>query len=124
MKLFLLISFFFLGIYSAHAQDAILNNLPSGRYETLLRSSTSKWDKGDIILVDNSHYKLSASTETGDYRFSAAAQKVFFTSGPLKGAVAKTSVQSNKPVILLPVAENQNIGLSLATSDIVAVLKN
>lgn len=112
MKFFLLsvILFFALNI---HAQSPV-QSLPTGKYETVVKTSDSKWERGDIILLDGNKYKLSTSSEAGEYRFSSAAQRLFFTSGPLKSLFAKTSLDNNSPVIVLPVAENDQIGFKLS----------
>jgi hypothetical protein len=112
MKVFLLsIVLFFAS--AAFAQDGV-QTLPTGKYETVTKTTQSKWEKGDIILLDGTKYKLSTTSEEGDYRFSYAAQRIFFTSGPLKGLFAKTSLNKNSPVIVLPVAENDQIGFKLS----------
>ena len=95
-----------------HAQTSNINSLPAGKYETVVKSNQNKWERGDIILLDEHTYKISTGTETGDYKFSVAAQRVFFTSGPLKNLFAKTSFNNQTPVIVLPVAENTQAGLS------------
>ena len=112
MKVFLLsiISFFSLAV---NAQNSV-QSLPTGKYETVIKNMNSKWERGDIILLDGNKYKLSTGDETGDYRFSSAAQRIFFTSGPLKSLFAKTSVTNNSPAIVLPVAENEQIGFKFA----------
>ena len=119
MKLALLtISFWMLALVT-QAQD--VTNLPKGRYESIIRNN-GKWEKGDIQLVDDSHYRLGNSE--GEYRFSATSQRVFFTSGPLKGVFAKTTTTDNAPTILIPLNENQQLGLKLASADVVALFKN
>ena len=110
MKLILLLSLFFISSVVA-AQNSNPNNLPSGRYETMLKQSQNKWDQGDIILVDGSHYKITSNDEIGEYKFSSTAQRVFFKTGPLKNFSAKTSLNNNQPAIVLPVAENAQIGV-------------
>ena len=99
-------------------------NLPIGKYETVLKQSQTKWKQGDIILVDDNHYKITSSTETGEYKFSATAQRIFFVSGPLKTAFAKTILDIGKPTIILPAAENEQQGLKLITTDVFAYFKN
>lgn len=121
MKLFLL--FFFLIISTAVlAQNG--SNLPAGRYETILKQSQNKWHQGDIILVDGNHYKITSNDEIGEYKFSATAQRIIFVSGPLKTVFAKTVLNTDKPTIILPAAENEQQGLKLATADVIAYLKN
>lgn len=100
-----------------------VDRLPAGKYETIIKNN-GKWDKGDIILADEGHYKITSGNETGEYRFSATAQRVFFTSGPLKGIYAKTILSNNSPVILIPLTENQQLGLKLATNDILGYFKH
>lgn len=120
MKLFILsIMFSCVGLVT----KAQVNNLPSGRYETVIKNN-GKWDKGDILLLDEGHYKIGNGNDSGEYRFSATAQRVFFTSGPLKGIFARTTMANNSPAILIPLSENQQLGLKLATGDIVGSLKN
>ena len=112
MKVFLLSIVLFFA-FSVHAQNQV-QSLPTGKYETVIKTNEGKWDRGDIILLDGNKYKLSTSDEQGDYRFSSAAQRIFFTSGPLKSLFAKTSLNNNSPVIVLPVAENDQIGFKLS----------
>jgi hypothetical protein len=121
MKFVLL--FFLFSLLTAFAKAQNVNALPSGKYETMIKNN-GKWDKGDIILVDEGHYRISSNNENGEYRFSATAQRVFFTSGPLKGIYAKTIMSNNSPAIVIPLNENQQLGLRLATADIVGLLKN
>ena len=121
MKLILLLSIFALSAVLAQKNT---NTLPIGKYETILKQSQSKWEQGDIILVDANHYKITSSDEVGEYKFSVTAQRVFFVSGPLKTAFAKTILNTNKPTIVLPAAENEQQGLKLATTDVFAYFKN
>ena len=120
MKLTLLSLVFAVSI-SAQAQN---NNLPTGRYETILKQNQSKWSEGDIILFDANHYKITSSEEVGEYKYSATAQRIIFISGPLKTVYAKTVVNATKPTIILPLAENEQQGVKLVTADVVAHLKN
>lgn len=110
MKAFLLVLIFLTAI-TVNAQK--IESMPTGKYETVVKINQAKWEQGDIILIDGAHYKLSTSEEAGDYKFSSAAQRIFFTSGPLKGLFAKTSIDNNAPAIVLPVAENQQSGVKL-----------
>ena len=120
MKLFLLSSFFVIAV-SVNAQS---NNLPAGRYETILKQSQSKWNQGDIVLIDANRYRITSSEEIGEYKFSATAQRIIFISGPLKTVYAKTTANSDKPTIILPLAENEQQGVKLVTADVIAYLKN
>lgn len=122
MKYFLLTIMFVICYGYAQSQDRQASSLPAGKYETVLKSNQDKWDKGDIIIIDERQYKISTSNEIGEYRFSVTAQRVFFTSGPLKTVFAKTTVNNNNPAIVLPVSENQQAGLKLI-SDIWGYLK-
>jgi hypothetical protein len=112
MKVFLLsLTVFFALHVNAQTQ---LHSLPTGKYETVIKNNENKWERGDIILLDANKYKLSTSDEVGDYKFSSVAQRIFFTSGPLKSLYAKTSVTNDSPAIILPVVENEQIGFKLA----------
>lgn len=99
---------------TVHAQKEV-QSLPTGKYETVLKNKQSKWERGDILLIDANRYKLSSGEETGEYKFSSAAQRIFFISGPLKSLFAKTSVINDDPVIVVPVTENEQIGFKLAS---------
>lgn len=105
------------------AQNKQAADLPVGKYETVLKSNKVKWERGDIIILDEHQYKISTSNEIGEYRFSVTAQRVFFTSGPLKTVFAKTTLDNNNTAIVLPVSENQQTGLKLH-SDIWGYLKH
>lgn len=96
------------------AQSSQVSALPAGRYETVLKDNQNKWDRGDITLIDAAHYKISTSQEIGEYRFSVTAQRVFFTSGPLRSLYARTSLSNDAPAIVLPVNENQQMGTKLS----------
>ena len=109
MKYSLLFALSVLAVLYTKAQT--VSDLPSGKYETRAKTAQNKWEKGDIILIDDNHYKLSSGTETGDYKFSVAAQRIFFTSGPLKGAFTKVVSANGNPVIILPREENGGLGL-------------
>lgn len=113
MKVFLLSVILSLA-FTVNAQKQV-ESLPVGKYETVIKNNKSKWERGDIILLEDNKYKLSTSGETGEYRFSSAAQRLFFTSGPLKSLFAKTSLDNNAPVIVLPVEENDQIGFKLSS---------
>ncbi len=120
MKLFLLSTLFLFTAPSLQAQK--VDHLPAGKYETVIKNK-GKWDKGDLVLLDEGHYKITSTNEAGEYRFSVTAQRIFFTSGPLKGIFAKTTQTNNAPAILIPLTENQQLGFKLATADIVGYLK-
>ena len=110
MKYLLLSAMFIASALITKAQN--VTQLPAGKYETRIKTAQNKWEKGDIILVDDTHYKLSTDNEVGEYKFSVAAQRIFFTSGPLKSAFTKVSSSNGKPVIILPKEENSNLGLT------------
>lgn len=124
MKLFLLSFILLSTVQITKAQDSQVNALPQGRYETVIKSSVNKWEKGDIILLDENNYKISSDSDMGQYRFSITAQRIFFTSGPLKGIYAKVIRNNNAPVIIIPLVENQQIGMKPATADIMGYHKN
>jgi hypothetical protein len=121
MKLFLLLAFYLVTASESGAQENTVQKLPPGKYETKVMNST--WERGDIILLDGEKYKISSSPEIGEYRFSVTAQRIFFTSGSLKGIFALAKQQQNAPVILIPQQENESLGLKLAAADIVCRLK-
>ena len=116
--LLFLLSVFVAGL--GHAQNNQVNSLPSGKYETVVKSTKIKWDRGDIILLDDNKYRVSTSNEIGEYRFSVAAQRIFFTSGPLKNLFARASNANDAPSIVLPAAENAQAGLH---SEVVCYLR-
>ena len=109
MKYSLLFLLFLVSVLFSNAQSA--SDLPAGKYETKTKTAQNKWEKGDIILIDDTHYKLSSGGDVGDYRFSVAAQRIFFTSGPLKSAFTKVAMSNGKSVIILPQEENGSLGL-------------
>lgn len=110
MKVYLLTAFLLLSGLGASAQN--ISSLPTGKYEARLKSAQKGWDKGDIVIVDDSHYKLTGNGEGGEYRFSVAAQRIFFTSGPLKSAFTKVVSANGTTVIVLPPGENSELGLT------------
>jgi len=120
MKIILLLSFLLLAFFT----KAQINNLPSGRYETAVKDKNVKWDKGDILIIDDSHYKITTNNETGEYKFSATAQRIFFTSGPLKSFFAKTTLNGGKPAIIIPASENEQLGLKIASADVWGYYRN
>lgn len=121
MKSFLLFALLLCSTHWLHAQNAAVSNLPPGRYITLLKPGADKWERGDIILLNNNTYRISGGDETGEYRTSITAQRIFFTSGPLRGAFARLIQHNGKPAIELPQAENSH--QQLAAADVIAVLK-
>jgi len=110
MKYTLLFMFFLTSVILTKAQS--VSDLPAGNYETKTKVAQNKWEKGDIIIIDETHYRLSSSADVGDYKFSVAAQRIFFTSGPLKSAFTKVGLAKGKPVIILPQEENGSLGLT------------
>lgn len=110
MKYSLLFAFLMFSVLCSNAQT--VTDLPTGKYETKPKATQNKWDKGDIIILDDDHYKLSGSSDAGEYKFSVAAQRIFFTSGPLKGAFTRVTLANGKPVIILPQEENGSLGLT------------
>ncbi len=122
MKLVLLFSFFTALSLSVLGQKNTKHGLPSGKYETIVKESKNKWKEGDIILLDDTRYKVSSSNEIGEYKVSATAQRIFFISGPLQTVFAKAIINEEKPAILLPAAENEQHGIKLS-SDVVAYFK-
>lgn len=122
MKVALLTVLFTVSI-SATAQTGRVNSLPAGTYEIQTPNSTSKFVTGDIVLIDESHYKLSDESATGDYKFSATAQRVLFISGTLKGAYAKAALISGEPAIIFPSKENGEIGYKLVDTDVWAFFR-
>lgn len=112
MKYSLLSTLFFFCVLFTKAQN--VSELPPGKYETktkVAQVAQNRWDRGDIIILDDSHYKLSSSGDVGDYKLSVAAQRLFFTSGPLKSAFTKVTLVNGRPVIILPMEENESLGL-------------
>ena len=110
MKYSLLSILLLLSVLFSHAQN--VTELSPGKYETKTKVAQNKWERGDIIIIDDSHYKLSSGGEVGDYKFSVAAQRIFFTSGPLKSAFTKVISSKGKAVIILPIEENESLGLT------------
>lgn len=105
----------------ARAQSASVSHLPPGTYQ--VQNNDGKSFKGDIVLLDDSHYKLSAENTVGEYKFSATAQRILFLSGTLKGAFARTTVSGTDPAILLPRKENEELGFKLIQTDLQAFYK-
>lgn len=102
---------------SLKAQDR-LQKLPQGKYEARLQPNQMKWEQGDLQLINESRYSLTSESEAGEYKFSAAAQRVFFTTGPLKGYYASTSTRNGVPAIIFPASENFSFSLH---ADVVAL---
>ena len=120
MKLFLLL-LFFAASTTLQAQSGTVTQLPMGTYQ--VQNGARTGFKGDIILVDNSHYKLSTENTVGEYKFSATAQRVLFLSGTLKGAFARTVANGADLAIVLPLKENENVGFKLIQADLQAFYK-
>ncbi len=110
MKYFLLFTLFLISGILVKAQ---VPDLPQGKYVSADKKNKNTWDRGDIILLNDNTYKLSTADDKGEYRFSATAQRIFFTSGPLKDVFAKILISNNAPAIVLPVAENAQTGIKL-----------
>lgn len=113
MKSFLLFLCFLFSALLCKSQNSQVNKLLPGKYETFTKANQHKWDRGDIVLLDDNRYKISTDEEIGEYKFSVSAQRVFFVSGPLKNFYAKASLKNNNPVIVLPFSENERMGLKL-----------
>lgn len=110
MKSFYLLLILISSAFFVQAQN--VTALSPGKYTTKLKATQNKWEKGDVVLLDDSRYKLSSDAEVGEYRFSAAAQRIFFTSGPLKGAFTKVALNNNKAVIIFPLEQNRELGIT------------
>jgi hypothetical protein len=95
------------------AQSSKVDALPAGTY-AVQSNNTAAWPLGDIVLVDDSHYKTGNENAAGEYKFSVTAQRILFVSGPLKGAFAKTTINGGDPAIILPLKENKEVGFKLA----------
>ena len=120
MKFFLLL-FFTAASFIVQAQASPVGQLPAGTYQ--IQNPGSSAFKGNIVLVDGSHYKLSNETTTGEYKFSATAQRILFLSGTLKGAFARTVTSGSDTVIVLPRKENEDVGFKLIRADLQAFYK-
>lgn len=114
----LLLLFFFAASVTTHAQS--VSQLPLGTYQ--IQNGKTAF-KGDIILIDDSHYKLSTETTVGEYKFSATAQRILFLSGTLKSAFARTVMSGSDPTIVLPLKENAELGFKLVQTDLQAFYK-
>lgn len=101
------------------AQTQPLASLPTGRYQTWVTQGTARWDKGDLLLVDEKRYCITGAADTGMYRASFTAQRIFFVSGPLRGANARLAWYHNQPAIEWPLFENNQH--QLANSSIRAI---
>jgi hypothetical protein len=115
---FLLLFLSFAAATSMQAQQ--VSRLPVGTYQ--IQSGNTGF-KGDIILTDDSHYKLSTENTGGEYKFSATAQRILFLSGTLKGAFARTVLSGTEPAIVLPLKENTDLGFKLVQADLQAFYK-
>ena|SRR5215217_825614 len=120
MKLFLLLLFFSTST-TMRSQPAQVAHLPSGTYQ--VQNNDGKSFKGDIVLIDDSHYKLSSENTVGEYKFSATAQRILFLSGTLKGAFARIVMSGAAPAIVLPRKENEELGFKLIQTDLQAFYK-
>jgi hypothetical protein len=120
MKLSLLLLFFAAAV-SAQAQSGTVSRLPVGTYQ--VQNAGNATFKGDIVLIDDSHYKLSTENTVGDYKFSATAQRILFLSGTLKGAFARAATTGSQTVIALPLKENEETGFKLIQADLQAFYK-
>lgn len=120
MKFFLLL-FFFSTSMLVQAQPGQVKHLPAGTYQ--FQNANGKSFKGDIVVIDESHYKLSTENTVGEYKFSATAQRLLFLSGTLKGAFARTAMSGTDPVIVLPRKENEELGFKLIQTDLQAFYK-
>jgi hypothetical protein len=120
MKLSLLLLFFMASV-AVNAQKERVSQLPAGTYQ--IQGNAGNSFKGDIVLIDDSRYKLSTENTVGEYKFSATAQRVLFLSGTLKGAFARTTSSGTDPVIVLPRKENEAIGFKLVQADLQAFYK-
>ena len=120
MKLSLLLLFLMTSVV-VQAQKDRVSQLPVGTYQ--IQGNAGNSFKGDIVLIDDSHYKLSTENTVGEYKFSATAQRILFLSGTLKGAFARTSISGTDPVIVLPRKENEAIGFKLIQADLQAFFK-
>lgn len=101
-----------IALFALTGEAQNVTTLPPGKYETRVKANQNKWDKGDLVIIDESHYKLGNNSEVGDYRFSVVAQRIFFTSGPLKSAYTKVLLNNNKTVIVFPTEQNSDLGLT------------
>src|SRR5689334_14426260 len=99
MKAVILSVSFLLLVHVVHAQQAPVNTLPPGKYEVVNAVSATQWHLGDVQLLPENKYKLSSSDEVGEYKFSVTAQRIFFTSGPLKSMYARTISSNAGPAI-------------------------
>jgi hypothetical protein len=115
MKSFLLSALALFYFSTSHAQ---VNSLPFGRYETFVKDHQSRWDQGDIILLDNNRYRVSTSEEVGEYKLSVTTQRILFVTGPLKTVFAKLSADSNTPTIVIPREENEQKGIKIVHNDV------
>lgn len=107
-----IILLFLVSFISLFAKAQAVATLPPGKYEAKLKAAQKTWEKGDLILLDENRYKLSTGGDAGEYKFSAAAQRIFFTSGPLKSVFTKVNFVNGKPVIVIPAEENGSLGIT------------
>lgn len=98
--------------FAVVAQSQHVTTITSGKYEAKFKNAARKWEKGDVIILDDNRYKLSSSGDVGEFKFSVAAQRIFFTSGPLKGAYTKVILSNNQPAIVFPIEKNGELGIT------------
>lgn len=115
-----LLSLFMVASVTLNAQTDRIVSLPVGVYE--VQNSTETKLTGNIILLEDGVYRIGNETTTGNYKFSATAQRILFVTGPLKGIFARTVINSGSPSIILPLKENEELGFKLA-QDILALYK-
>ena len=118
MKCYLLTVLTCFCVMSSFAQTEV-SNLPVGAYETWqLNNNTksAKWSGGNLVLLDDKRYRFGDNS--GEYKFSPTAQRIFFVTGELKGAFAQIHTTGPELVILFPQKENERLGNKLFSSDI------
>lgn len=118
MKVYLL-TLFTLVSFAVQAQNKV-SVLPPGTYEV---QNTAPFNYGNIVLIDDSHYRLSNENVVGEYKFSATAQRILFISGTLRSAFARITLSGTDPAIVLPLKENEEAGFKLVQADLMALYK-
>jgi hypothetical protein len=121
LKSFLISQLILCAALSLQAQPKKIVHLPAGHYSTLLDKDKSQWNRGDIVLISENRYRITTEATEGEYRTSITAQRIFFTTGPLRGFYARLLLHNNTPAIELPQAENSH--QSGISSDVIAVWK-